>query len=682
LSVVIIFVRFTRLYRRCNVFCCSAESHEAYISEDSVFKVIPALLGAVVLSGVGLGSALPATAAPVIPVRTTPVGHLDIVSDDPVDNTPDVLDGTVNAIVQVGDTVYVGGRFSKVQERGSAVQVPKANIFAFSASTGKLDKGFAPVLKGGGVDDLVPASDGQSMYVSGWFNKVNGQARTQKIARIDLASGGVVASFKSPVPNGRITDVNRIGNTLYVGGLFTQLKGVPQDLVAALDATTGARLTGINLDFAGTMNGGETGIRGMDVSPDGRHLVVVGNFRTVDGRPRAQLAMIDLLQAGVGVLSDWTTDRYSHVCTAGLVTDVRDVAFSPDSAYFVVATSGGSGGIDWLCDAAVRWETDGVGGDQQPTWIEYTGGDTITRVSISESAVYVGGHFRWLNNPYSRNEGGAMGPGAVERTGLAALDPVNGSPFSWNPTRDRGYGVFEFTLTDNGLWMGHDTKRVHNEVRSRLAYFPLEGGTSIPTESTPGLPGTVYILGGPDSDTVRRVTFDGATAGTPELVPSTDLWRRARGSWVINGEAYTFWNDDTVTTAAATQASLGAQVAFPTDSGSISNVTGSFYDPQTKRIYESVYGQPNALYYRSFNLQSRTLGALMVVSEDAQNVDWSEVRGMFVAGGRLYWVSNSNGALHSIGWHQGATVAGTQQVVSGPALDGIDWRGQSLIFTD
>ena len=94
---------------------------------------------------------------------------------------------------------------------------------------------------------------------------------------------------------------------------------------------------------------------------------------------------------------------------------MRDVEMSPDGSYFVVATTGGphSG---TLCDTAARFETYAVGTALTPTWTNTSGGDTLWGVEVTQSAVYVGGHNRWMNNPSGSDRAApgrrpAAGPG-------------------------------------------------------------------------------------------------------------------------------------------------------------------------------------------------------------------------------------------------------------------------------
>jgi hypothetical protein len=105
-------------------------------------------------------------------------------------------------------------------------------------------------------------------------------------------------------------------------------------------------------------------------------------------------------------------------------------------------------------DSASRWETGATGGGQQPTWADFTGGDTLYGVAITGTAVHLGGHQRWINNSFAADR---AGPGAVAREGLA-------------------------------------------------------GGTPVPESRVGTLPGDLFRIG-TDNATTRRA-FDGATAGS------------------------------------------------------------------------------------------------------------------------------------------------------------------------
>ena len=59
-----------------------------------------------------------------------------VVSANPVDTTPHVVDGSVLAIAAVGSRVYVGGTFSTVVNAGTSARLPRSYLFALDRSTG------------------------------------------------------------------------------------------------------------------------------------------------------------------------------------------------------------------------------------------------------------------------------------------------------------------------------------------------------------------------------------------------------------------------------------------------------------------------------------------------------------------------------------------------------------------
>ena len=66
------------------------------------------------------------------------------VSENPVNITPHVLDGTVYAIAEIGNRVVVAGSFTKVRRAGSTITRNVTNIFAYNPNDGRLDLSFRP----------------------------------------------------------------------------------------------------------------------------------------------------------------------------------------------------------------------------------------------------------------------------------------------------------------------------------------------------------------------------------------------------------------------------------------------------------------------------------------------------------------------------------------------------------
>ena len=623
--------------------------------------------------------------AGLVPVTAQAVDapHAVIVSDNPVNWTPNVLTsgGQVNAIVQIGNQIIVGGDFTQVQAPGGPV-LSRTYLFAFNATTGAISTTFAPVLDQK-VLALLPAPDG-SVYASGAFNTVNGISR-RKIVKLNVTTGQVITAFNANT-GGFVHDMALSGNRLFVSGSFTAIRSVPIQALAALDPTTGNVDTGyLNYAFTDARTGMDERVLNFDITPDGSRLIAIGNFQQVSGTDHKQIVMFDLGPTAA-TIANWQTDMFPQVipntttswCSPTYDTYMRDVDISPDGSYFVVGTTGAFR-ANRLCDSVSRWETSATGSGITPTWVDWSGGDSITSVAVTGAAVYAGGHQRWENNTY---RGDTAGPGAVAREGIAALDPANGVPFSWNPGRTRGNGVFAFLATPQGLWVGSDTDLFANEARQKLAFLPVAGGTTPPVAQPATLPGDLYNLE-LAGNMVRRA-YDGATFGASSVVPTGVDWSQARGVLALNGQLYMGWSDgflyrrsfDMTTVGPAVPIDLhgldvqppngfnipGTTIRVPAFTTQLRNATGMFYDGS--RLYYTVQGDPR-LYYRYFTLESEIVGAsLFVASTNADGVDWGNVRGMTLANGNLYYAS-STGTLSRVAF-AGGHPTGAPSVIGGP----------------
>ena len=126
----------------------------------------------------------------------------------------------------------------------------------------------------------------------------------------------------------------------------------------------------------------------------------------------------------------------------------------------------------------------------------------------------------------------------------------------------------------------------------------------------------------------------------------------------------------------ATNVNLNGLTDFANE---IPNITGMAYDKVHARLYYTLSGQ-SSLYYRYFEPEDRLVGAVrFTASGNTSGIDWSKADGLLLDGSTLYVGSSVTGNLAKVDWNDGA-LSGTATDVSGPSIDGFDWRARAAFI--
>ncbi|WDZ87039.1 delta-60 repeat domain-containing protein [Micromonospora cathayae] len=624
-------------------------------------------------------------ATPVAAAGLTPVAST-LTSANPADTTPHAQNGDVKAFAEIGNTVYVGGSFTSVKSPGAASWTARNYLFAYDRATGALKTDFTPVLDGA-VHALAVNPDGK-LIVGGAFKNVNGVARLNLVA-LDPATGATVGSFVGRSDGGLVRRTIVRGNQLYIAGAFHWVNGTYHSLLARLNATSGAIDATFQIDAAVARTSSEL-VWGLDVTPDNSTLVAVGNFTEVNGLPRNQVVLVEL--AGTPTVADWSTQRYVHPCSSSAFPFyARDVDFSDDGSYFVIVADGGLASGAY-CDSIARFETASRGSAIDGTWVNFTGHDSVTSVEVADNTVYVAGHFRWLNNANGNDK---AGPGAIDRYGYGALDPINGMPLAWNPgrggapsgTTNWGPVVWELWRGSTGVYAGYDNDGTGGEYHGRMALFPLAGGRVAPAVNAPQTtPGFLYLGG--TSGQLTRVPFDGAsTLGTATVVSQPNL-TSVGAAFALHNKLYWSKTDPAAPSGSSLQVSMftGGTVGAPWLSSGYNSwftpatMTGAFY--LDGRMYYTRSGQ-NKLFFRYLEPDGSTIGCTEFTIP-SQGVDWTRVRGLTWVGGKIVYgvrplLGLGSGSLWAVPFDETAVDGAAAVQLSAGSTD-TDWSSSTLFY--
>jgi trimeric autotransporter adhesin len=310
------------------------------------------------------------------------------------------------------------------------------------------------------------AADGSGgVYVGGQFTQVGGVPR-QMLAHI-LADGTVDPPW-DPTADGPVTALAVENQTLFIGGSFFSLDGIERWRLAAVDRNTGdltpwnPKLGTANLVNALVSSSAVVYVGGVF---DLVNAVIVPGTG-LRGEARQNLAAIDAL---TGLATSWNPNIFQG--------EVKALAISGSVAY----VGGSFDQVGLLGNEAVRLNLaafDLASGLLTP-WnpsVRGVAGDVVFALQVSDGVLYVGGRFDEV--------------GGQARGNLAAVDRAGGAATSWNlPANDT---VMTFFDDGRRLYLGGLFTAIGGQVRERLA--SIDKATGLLTSWTPEANGAVRSI--------------------------------------------------------------------------------------------------------------------------------------------------------------------------------------------
>jgi hypothetical protein len=328
---------------------------------------------------------------------------------------------TVLSLAAAHGVLYAGGSFT--QAGGAA----RSRLAALDLNTGLATDWSANVTATGANGVVALAADADSLYLGGLFSAVRGVARAN-LAKVAADTGLVRSNFVAN-PNAIVRALLLHDTNVFVGGDFATIGGSNRVCLASLSQQTG-RSGPFNARLNSPGN-----VRALTATDT--QLYVAGDFSTVAGQGRRKLAALDFI---TGNPTSWNPD-------IGVADSVRT---------FALATSG--------------------------------------------RALYVGGTF--------------LATGGEFRNYLASLPPDANLASLWNPAIDKVSGTQVRTIHygTTHLLVGGDITSVRGVPRPYLLAFPL----------LPSFPNLSFGVSA--SGNALLPIFDGdAPVGTVEIQASPTL---------------------------------------------------------------------------------------------------------------------------------------------------------------
>ncbi len=420
--------------------------------------------------------------------------HPSLVPETPQNGYPIILDTPLLTagrgrqtigVDMIGQYIVNGGSFMQIELRDGTI-VDQPYLAIFDSETRDL------VCTDLDVDDevwaIAPGPNDNTAIIGGRFDKINGadgiERTRNKIAMVNLETCQVNKSWIVSGLNGKVTELAVSGNRLFIGGDFSSVEGQSIGNLAEVALDSAALNPNFSFDFINPLS---RTIVGLEASPNGQRLGVVFRADGIDGNTMRGTAIINIANANSPSLT-------AHRMTSSIeawdrVDKIQDGAVAPDFSGFAIAM-GPATSADYV------YFINSGESPNQFRWQKYMR-DTTFGVDISNNAVYVAGHFCFIDGGpgasvvdepnggpgtctgilISTDPNGNPLPSGVFRTQAAALSLTDGTPLDWNPGNNAKRGATAVTVVSRGLLIGYDGDRTNDVRVGTTAFFDFGAPT-------------------------------------------------------------------------------------------------------------------------------------------------------------------------------------------------------------
>jgi flagellar hook capping protein FlgD/beta-propeller uncharacterized protein DUF5122 len=362
-----------------------------------------------------------------------------------------VTNGNVYTMARSGNTIYLGGYFSRINPATGA-------LIGLDITTGALAQPVPAVV--GKVFTVLSDLNG-GWYLGGNFTSIQGQPRSN-LARLDAA--GHLTSW-SPSANGTVYALawDFSGTSLFAGGAFTSINNQPRNHLAAID--TSGSVMGWDPNANSTV---------YTIAVNGSTVYVGGEFGIVGGQNRNGIAAIN---STTGLAAGWNPNAYGTV--RSLVVTAK-----PTFPFTVTVYVGGSfstiGSTPVARNCLAAIDATGASPPGAATAWDPDLNKPVYALAVSGGTIYAGGAFTTVGT----------GVNLVTRDRLAAIGS-NALATSWDPSVNDT--VFVVSVSAGTVYAGGTFTNVHGQTRNRVV--AIDGSTGVPTSWDPNANGAVHALG-------------------------------------------------------------------------------------------------------------------------------------------------------------------------------------------